>query len=138
MRRALAAPAPSDVGDDCADVGALRACFTASGVVSVPRPLPAQTSTRGFRCWGIGPARQCEDRGWQSDAFACGAELCTQKTPRLPDDGEWECADLDGVVLCHGGRAPAAVVTGAPDVGWRCGPRRGVEGDRVCVDFAPD
>ncbi|MFO0572264.1 MAG: hypothetical protein U0263_41970 [Polyangiaceae bacterium] len=137
-RRAIAAPAPADVGEGCIDVAAVRACFAPSGPVGVPRPMPAEPTPRGYRCWGSGAERKCEDRGWQSGAFACTGELCTQATPRLPDDGEWECADLEGVVVCHGGRAPAGVTPGAPDVGWICGPRRGVDGEKVCVDFAPD
>ncbi|MFO0567143.1 MAG: hypothetical protein U0263_15850 [Polyangiaceae bacterium] len=106
--------------------------------MSVPRPSPPSVSRQGFRCIGAGKERKCEDRGWQSDPFACSGEACTQGAPRMPDDGEWECADLDGVVLCHGGGAPAGVNPGAADVGWRCGARRGADGDRVCVDFAPD
>lgn len=136
--RALLTPAPKDVGDDCIDVGTLRACFTEQGIVSVPQPMPSAATARGFRCWGSGYARKCEDRAFQSDAFSCTKEACTQRIPRLPDDGEWECADFDGVVVCHGGGRPAGVIPGAPDVGWLCGDRRGQEGERVCVDFAPD
>jgi hypothetical protein len=137
--RALPAPATSDVGPNCADLHELRVCWGGDRRPTlVPRPVPSPPPARGFRCWGVGAERKCEDRGWASDAFSCSGDSCTQNTPRLPDDGEWECADLDGVVVCHGGRPAAGVTPGAPDVGWRCGPRRGAEGDRVCVDFSPD
>jgi len=56
----------------------------------------------------------------------------------MPDDGEWECADLDGVVVCRGWSDAAGVVPGRADPGWLCGPRRGAPGERICVDFAPD
>src|SRR5262249_53676340 len=57
---------------------------------------------------------------------------CEQGYPRLPDDGQWECADLDGVAVCRGGVAAAGVVPGPPDPGWRCGAKP--DGERVCID----
>jgi hypothetical protein len=76
----------------------------------------------------------------------CAAGSCEQRVPRLPDDGEWECVDLDGVVVCRGGVPAAGVVAGPPDPGWTCGTRRGSGGprpassgpDRICVDLAPE
>ena len=58
----------------------------------------------------------------------------------MPDDGEWECTDLAGAVVCRGGIAPAGVSVGAPDLGWVCGerPGGGAFGRAICVDFAPD
>jgi hypothetical protein len=67
--------------------------------------------------------------------FTCDAGLCRQSHARLPDDGEWECVDQAGAVLCHGGDAPAGVVAGPPDPRWRCGRRAG---ERICVDLAGD
>lgn len=139
--RVLPSPAPADVGERCADVADTRACWLgadAPGVRRVERPLPRLPSLRGYRCSGRGAERSCEDRRHASDAFACHGELCTQRYPRLPDDGEWECADLDGVVVCRGWADAAGVVAGRPDPGWFCGARRGAAGERICVDFAPD
>jgi hypothetical protein len=73
--------------------------------------------------------------------WACDAGRCEQRMARQPDDGNWECADLDGVVVCHGGTAAAGVAPGPPDPGWICGQRRGARAaavDRVCVDLTPD
>jgi hypothetical protein len=67
----------------------------------------------------------------------CTSASCEQRAPRLPDDGEWECVELDGVVICRGGVPAAGVVAGPADPGWSCGPRRG-SADRICVDLAPE
>ena len=139
--RKLACPAPADVGSDCADVGDERVCWTgplASDVKRVERPLPWATSERGFRCAGYAAARTCEDRRYASDPFVCSGALCTQRHPRMPDDGEWECGDIEGVVVCRGWAEAAGVVAGTADPGWFCGPRRGAKSERICVDFAPD
>jgi hypothetical protein len=55
----------------------------------------------------------------------------------MPDDGEWECVDIDGVVYCREVGPSAGVVPGARDLGWMCGTRRGYA-EHVCVDLAPD
>ena len=55
----------------------------------------------------------------------------------MPDDGELECVDLDGAVVCRGGAPAAGVVPGPPDPGWTCGARRGSV-DRICVDATPE
>jgi hypothetical protein len=142
--RWLAAPSERDLGVRCIDVGEQRACFgdrpgAVHGVSSVPRPLPEQRAPlRGWRCSGSARARVCEDRAFGSDAFECGAQQCTQRHPRMPDDGEWECADIEGAVICRGGGAAAGVVSGPPDPAWQCGARRGAVGERICVDFSPD
>lgn len=88
----------------------------------------------------MGRALRCIDRGRAASAFVCEAGRCVQRQPRMPDDGEWECADLAGAVVCRGGIAPAGVSVGARDVGWICGERAdgGAFGRAVCVDFAPD
>lgn len=72
-------------------------------------------------------------------AFSCGPEACVQRHPRLPDTGEWLCADSHGVVWCAGGDGAAGVVAGPADPGYRCGPRWGTGfGQRVCIDRQPD
>jgi hypothetical protein len=71
--------------------------------------------------------------------FSCEGELCRQAAPRLPDTGEWRCADRDGVVWCAGGEPAAGVVSGPPDPRFRCGPRWGKAAlERVCLDEQPD
>ncbi|HWP06843.1 MAG TPA: Ig-like domain-containing protein [Polyangiaceae bacterium] len=68
--------------------------------------------------------------------FECDAGACVQRHTRLPDDGEWRCAELDGVVLCAGGEPASGVVAGPPERAFRCGQRP--NGERVCVNAAPD
>jgi MYXO-CTERM domain-containing protein len=68
--------------------------------------------------------------------FECLGETCSQRHARLPDDGEWRCAELDGVVLCAGGEPAAGTVAGPADRAFRCGRRPNDE--RVCVNAAPD
>lgn len=104
----------------------------------LPRVVPAGLAPEaGYRCQGGGEARKCVDRARGAKPFACDGDRCTQAHPRRPDDGEWECVDLDGIVVCRGGSPPAGVVAGAPDPGWVCGTRAGTK-DRICVDMAPD
>lgn len=78
-------------------------------------------------------------------SFVCGAEGCRQLHPRLPDSGEWLCAERDGVVWCSGGEAAAGVVGGPPDPSYRCGQRwaasvgaSATSSERVCIDRHPD
>jgi hypothetical protein len=70
--------------------------------------------------------------------FECVAEICSQLYPRLPDTGEWRCADAGGVVWCAGGEPAAAVVPGPADPAYRCGTRFGSARERVCLDEHPD
>src|SRR6185503_1728710 len=74
--------------------------------------------------------------------FVCEGQHCTQRQTRLPDDGEWTCADAAGAALCVGGEPAAGVAPGPPDPAWTCGPRRGARRDalgvRVCMDPSPD
>jgi len=71
----------------------------------------------------------------------CQGELCRQAHPRLPDTGEWRCAEAEKVVWCAGGEPAAGVTPGAADPQFRCGARwgaRAAKGERVCVDAVPD
>jgi len=62
-----------------------------------------------------------------------------QAHPRLPDTGEWRCAESERTVWCAGGEAAAGVVSGPLDRGYRCAARWGQNtGERVCVDQQPD
>jgi hypothetical protein len=71
--------------------------------------------------------------------FTCEAGKCLQEQPRLPDTGEWRCADRGHVVWCAGGEPAAGVVKGPPTPGYRCGVRWGsTAGERVCIDEHPD
>lgn len=70
--------------------------------------------------------------------FVCRDGNCRQEHPRLPDTGEWRCAERDHVVWCAGGEPAAGVVSGPPDPKFRCGPRWGQTQERVCVDQHPD
>ncbi len=143
--QSLPAPAPADIGSDCADVGRVRACWSdakrsncAHGVCLVPRPLPDAPHLGRWRCSGVGRARVCQDSSLDASSFECHGALCVQKTPHLPDDGQWECAAFDGAVLCHFIAPAAGVVAGPPDPAFTCGARRGHPGERVCLDLSPD
>lgn len=72
----------------------------------------------------------------RASRFECSAGVCSQRAPRVPDDGEWRCAELAGAALCAGGEPAAGTIAGPADPGYRCGRRP--NGERVCVDMAPD
>jgi hypothetical protein len=74
----------------------------------------------------------------EASPFVCAGTTCTQRHVRLPDDGEWRCAERDGVVWCAGGEPAAGVVRASAARGYRCGERRGERRERVCIDAAPD
>ena len=75
----------------------------------------------------------------RASRFELVGDTWRQTQPRLPDTGEWRCADRAGLVWCAGGEAAAGVVTGPPDPGYRCGARWGnTAGERVCIDDHPD
>jgi hypothetical protein len=143
-------PSPAaDSSDDCSDVGSdLRVCWTEPGpkcdrgicVSTRPTP-PFEVSSLGFRCTGKGANRRCRDRALDVPPFDCKEGVCKQRHPRMPDDGEWECAAIAGAVVCRGGESPAGVPRGAVDEGFFCGARntkRGASIERICVDFSPD
>jgi hypothetical protein len=141
----------------CADVGTLRACWSAAGAATlVARTLPplAASSPLGWRCAWPGLARLCVDRRAGAPAFSCAGERCVQAHARRPDDGEWACVDTAGAEVCESTGRAAGVVAAPPDPAWLCGARRGAttrgdgprasasgepgSGARICVDFSPD
>jgi hypothetical protein len=103
-----------------------------------PRPAPTPA---GFRCTGQGEARTCSARD-DAGPFVCEGDFCTQRHPRQPDDGQWQCADDSGASVCSGGEPAAGTVRTEPARGWICGARGGTQGrrpgERVCVDLSPD
>jgi hypothetical protein len=133
-------PAQEDGYSVCADIAMKRVCWRGDEPEIVPRPLPSSPATpRGFRCGGVGRERVCVDRARNGSAFDCGTTRCLQARPRMPDDGEWECVEMIGVVFCHSRGPGAGMATGPMDVGWLCGARRGArDGERICVDLDPD
>jgi hypothetical protein len=135
-----AVPVAEDGDGLCADLADKRVCWRGDTVAIVPRALPdVPASPRGFRCGGEGRARVCEDRARNGNAFECGTTRCLQERPRMPDDGEWECVEMSGVVFCHSRGPMAGVRTGPIDLGWLCGARRGAsDGERICVDIDAD
>ncbi len=74
--------------------------------------------------------------------FTCDGKRCTQPYPRVPDDGEWTCADAAGTAICVGGERAAGVAPSPSGRGWACGPRRGQHrdalGSKICIDPHPD
>jgi hypothetical protein len=135
----------ADATPTCADVGDLRVCWRSPAggdAVAVERSVPGfRPSALGFRCTGGGKSRRCVDRTSDAGKFRCEGPRCEQQHPRLPDDGEWECADFAGAVVCRGGEREAGTPPGAADAGFSCGPRRGAGAGtaaRICVDLSPD
>jgi hypothetical protein len=140
---AVVCPASHDRGGRCSDLGSLRACWETAcpdGVCVETRPLPAGAPpVSGWRCSGQGTARRCESHSAHAGPFACDAETCVQHHARAPDNGEWECVDVSGVVYCRSTGSAAGIEPGKTDPAYLCGPRRGGRADeRICVDFAPD
>jgi hypothetical protein len=111
----------------------------------VPDGLPfgalAFGAALAFGCAAEEPPRRSPPprRVVEASPFVCTGDTCKQRHVRLPDDGEWRCAERDGVVWCAGGEPAAGVVSTSSARGYRCGARRGSpSGERVCVDAAPD
>lgn len=134
--------AVADRGDLCADLGDHRVCWGCEGgggpdqvcLVGPARPAPRGTT---LRCAGA------DCRLINSPQFFCTGDECVQRHPRLPDDGEWECIDQDGAVVCRGGESAAGVAAGPGEPGWTCGMRTSgskeeTKPDRICVDLQPD
>jgi hypothetical protein len=133
------APEEDRPGQLCSDFGETRVCYEADGARSVARSIPAGVAPQlGFRCGGQGSARTCEDRAIDSGAFDCGTTRCLQLSPRMPDDGEWECVEMSGLPYCHSRGPMAGAERGARALGWLCGARRGDSGEEICLDTDPD
>jgi hypothetical protein len=141
----VSVPASVDVGERCADVGLVRACWTEAagprceqGVCLVPRAEPPWPAAGGWRCAGVGDARSCVARERGASAMVCDGDACEQRHPYLPDHGQWECHDDHGLAICRR-LAEAAGVHEAPmEAGWTCAERGGPEGGLLCVDASPD
>jgi hypothetical protein len=95
-----------------------------------PRSAPSARSTSSALTRVLAPRA--------ASRFACQGDKCRQAQPRLPDTGEWRCAEFGHVVWCAGGEPAAGVVRGPSDPGYRCGPRWGSGNERVCIDQRPD
>lgn len=68
-----------------------------------------------------------------------GGVTCTQRLVAMPDDGDWECTDQSGLVVCRGGHEAAGVHEGPADEGFSCGAiARDEEHRRVCIDARAD
>jgi hypothetical protein len=100
-------------------------------------------------CVGCQPSKRAEPKSKSAPSallapraasrFLRVGDMLRQAQPRLPDTGEWRCAERDGVVWCAGGEAAAGVVAGPPDPGYRCGRRWGDTAvERICIDEHPD
>lgn len=114
----------------------------AGSVGTLELPPPAE---RGELCTGERTLRRCRPRNAEASDFVCDGGLCTQRHVRLPDDGEWRCAEREGVAWCAGGEPAAGVVAVASDRGFLCGERRiprdapaDRRRERICIDPSPD
>jgi hypothetical protein len=134
----VSAPGAEDGAGTCADVHGARACWGgAVRVARVARVVPSALDA--WRCIGQGGARACRRRGGSAGPFVCKDGHCDEEHLRMPDDGEWECFERAGVVVCRGAGPAAGVIAGRRDEGWICGDRRDAgAAARICVDLAPD
>lgn len=138
---ALRYAAPTEEGAElCSDLGEARVCWRSDTPRKLARVLPAMPAPlQGWRCGGVGAARVCEARSANAGGFECGTQRCLQVRPRMPDDGEWECVEISGVVFCRSRGSAAGMQDGPLDLGWNCGARRGgATGERICVDLDAD
>jgi len=55
----------------------------------------------------------------------------------MPDNGEWECVEIAGAVVCRALADAAGIPSGITDPAFACG-ARAVHGERICVDLSPD
>jgi hypothetical protein len=123
-------PSADPQGERCYDVGAVRACYGET-VHLVAQAVESSPPDAMWRC-DEGEPRRCALVTRRP--FRCEDGVCRQRFPRVPDDTDWECADVDGLVVCRDRAAPAGMVPGPGDLGWICG-----EGTpRVCIDLSPD
>lgn len=130
-----------DPGAACSDLNEHRVCFLEAcplGVCVTPRPSASRREARTHRCQVVGQERRCRARAEFASPFVCQRGRCVQRRPRLPDDGEWECTETGGAVLCRGGAAPAGVVRPQAGWGYTCASRPGHPEERLCLDVDPD
>jgi hypothetical protein len=129
----------------CRDLSQVSACWPSSG--GPPQPVERRVpefsarSAMGFRCSGQGKQRTCRDRLRDSQEFSCREGSCKQPFARVPDAGEWTCADASGASLCLAGGVAAGVQAARePEAGFSCGWRTAANepSQRLCIDFAPD
>jgi hypothetical protein len=123
-----------DLRHELAVVAALALCFGC-------QTRSSQHEQRAARAVSSAGARLSQLLAPQAAGrFACTGDVCSQPYPRLPDSGEWRCAESGGVVWCAGGEPAAGVAPGAPTPGYRCGARFGGGSavERVCIDRHPD
>ncbi|MES1183493.1 MAG: hypothetical protein ABUL60_06735 [Myxococcales bacterium] len=107
-----------------------------ASIVGCQRPKKAQPNAPAIASASALEATLAPRR---ASRFQQVGDTLRQAQPRLPDTGEWRCAERDGVVWCAGGEAAAGVVSGPADPGYRCGARWGSGGgERVCIDDHPD
>jgi hypothetical protein len=138
--------APEDQGALCLDLTSARVCWgsteqpTRCGapLCVTSRPTSASVApAAGYRCAGQASMRRCESRAQHAGPFVCTGTHCVQRLFRRPDNAEWDCVELSGVLLCHELVSAAGIANGPADPGFLCGQRRGHR-ERVCVDYAPD
>lgn len=139
-------PGTDDRGTSCLDVGDVRACWGehvgGEGCVGatclVGRPLPdVPMPPSGFRCSGQRSARSCVSRAWNGAPFVCQKDRCVQSPLRMPDNGEWECVEIAGAVVCRALSEAAGIPSGTTDPAFVCDARV-AHGERICVDLSPD
>ncbi len=141
----LAAPGIDDRERQCVEVADARACWEVpvggaaeSTGTWVARPLPSGAApASGWRCSGRASERKCVARSLHGAPFECEEKRCAQRPVRAPDNSEWECVEMEGVVVCRFHADAAGIASGALDPAFLCAPRRG-SAERICVDFSPD
>lgn len=117
----------------CRVVGSHRVCVD-------PEPPKPDARTAAWRCWVDGATRTCRLRAsargpWLRDP-GTGPASWSQRRYALPDEAEWECAEIEGIAYCRTTGDPAGVARREPAPWWLCG--EGPEGRRICTDPDPD
>lgn len=117
----------------CRVSGELRVCVDRA-------PARPDARARYWRCWVERDRRTCRARGsthgpWLRDPGG-GPAVWSQRRYALPDEDEWECAEIKGISYCRTTGAAAGVARRAPLPFWICGD--GPEGRRICTDPDPD
>ena len=114
------------------ELGVLAVCLSCrapSRADEQPQPSPPSAASRLAAVLAPRPASE----------FRCQSDSCSQEYPRLPDSGEWRCAETARVVWCAGGEPAAGVAPGVGSNGYRCANRfGGGPPERICIDEHPD